>query len=98
MVKRMYGLIFEHKGEIYTEDWSFPYLASHIGWSLTHVQWRNKKVTTLQQPDKQRLKDGQDCYHDTTDGTIACKACGVLATEFIRSARQHLIENTEMEK
>lgn len=31
-------------------------------------------------------KEGQTCDHDTTDGTVTCKACGLTASDFISAA------------
>ena len=38
-------------------------------------------------------REGCQCEHDGTDGTIACPACGLTAGDFITSAREWLDAN-----
>lgn len=82
-------------------DWGWPSFASDFGWSLGFVQWCPvcQKVTIL--PDREGLRkrrrserfrcqhcDGAHpfCDHDATDGTIACRDCGLAAGEFMSAA------------
>jgi hypothetical protein len=38
-------------------------------------------------------KDGEQCDHSGTDGTITCPECGLTPTDFISAASEWLYEN-----
>jgi hypothetical protein len=38
-------------------------------------------------------KDGGDCDHEATDGTVPCKQCGLTQTDFISAAYDWLCDN-----
>lgn len=72
-------------------DWDYPGIASTFGWS----------VSAAQRPTHSHIDSGDECAdaecdmhdacpHDATDGTIACEACGMTASEFIASAHTYL--------
>lgn len=64
-------------------DWDFPRAARDLGWSLTRVQRRGRKVLHL-------ARRGKGCDHAGTDGTVKCPDCGIVASDFITAASQFL--------
>jgi hypothetical protein len=38
-------------------------------------------------------REGHSCHHESTDGTVTCRECGLTATDFISAAYDWLREN-----
>lgn len=72
------------EGELHQTDWDWPSLAQAFGWSLARVQRRQGRTVEL----LRRSRTG--CQHESTDGTVDCRDCGVTATEFITAASNYL--------
>ena len=51
-------------------DWDYPAVARNFGWDMTDVL----------------SSDNLNCAHESTDGTVACRGCGLTATDFIGAA------------
>jgi len=66
-------------------DWDYPRLAQDNGWSLRRVQKIDGETRVLTRASKR-------CDHASTDGTVACRECGVTASEFISAAGEWLHE------
>jgi hypothetical protein len=86
-VERVHGGGYIVRGEFTQTDWHFPGLAQSLGWSLTRVQkGRDGRLRLL----KRRPTHGTFCPHDSTDGTVTCRGCGLTAGEFIYAASDFL--------
>jgi hypothetical protein len=73
-------------GTLYQSDWEYPFAARGLGWSLSRVQKRAGSVQHL----ARRPTRADACQHRGTDGTIDCRDCGVLASNFIMAASNFL--------
>lgn len=67
-------------------DWDCPGIASSFGWSLVQVQTPGREFGSED-------TDRPPCQHRTTDGTVACRDCGIQPDQFIASAREWLDDN-----
>lgn len=77
-------------GELVQSDWDYPGAAQSCGWSLTRVQRRGTGTVALTRIPRKRLDSGKDCRHLSTDGTVACRECGITASQFIAAADSFL--------
>jgi hypothetical protein len=84
-VENHYGA-FLVNGALVQSDWDFPATARGLGWSLSRVQKRAGSVQHL----ARRPTRADACQHRGTDGTIDCRECGVLASDFIAAASDFL--------
>lgn len=64
-------------------DWDFPGVASSFGFSLVHTQAPGREFGSED-------TDRPPCRHERTDGTIACRECGVQPGQFISDAADWL--------
>ena len=62
-------------------DWDYPSLARTFGWNMEDTQVMNASYY------------GQECGHDSTDGTVKCGSCGLTPTTFISDAAIYLDNN-----
>ncbi len=62
-------------------DWDYPSIAQSMGWSLTDVQGDPEDV--------------DHCEHDSTDGSVSCKSCGLSASQFISAAYDYIREHAD---
>jgi hypothetical protein len=62
-------------------DWDYPSIASSFGWDIRNTKKTDSRGTAV------------TCQHDTTDGTVTCKECGLTASDFISAAYDFLVEN-----
>lgn len=88
-------------------DWDCPGTAQTFGWSLTMVQRCPKcdKAHTSCDGDEFCCDgcDGEEdqdadmmhdcCDHDSTDGTVPCKTCGLQPGDFMSAAYDWLKDN-----
>lgn len=82
-------------------DWDYPGFASTFGWSVRNVQkclHCGKILTVDYSANMFACADcdgavGTCCDHDSTDGTVDCRACGATATDFISAAYDYLRYN-----
>ena len=67
-------------------DWDHPGIAQTMGWSLRDLQAEDSD-------------ENNPCLHESTDGTVTCKDCGLTASDFISAAydfiRSHEDEEIE---
>lgn len=84
----VFGIGGGRKGVLVQTDWEYPRIACQLGWSLRRVQ-RDGFLTRVL---KRAPNVGRGCFHNGTDGTVMCDACGVTASEFINAAQQFLDE------
>lgn len=80
-------------------DWDYPALAQQHGWNLRRVQIRDVVYPALRGEVvhlKRAPNRGHGCAHESTDGTVTCKECGVTASEFIAAAGDWLHERAEV--
>lgn len=62
-------------------DWDYPGFATTFGWSIASVQ------------TAEREEEENTCDHDTTDGTVDCKECGLRVSDFLSAACDYLRDN-----
>ncbi len=82
-------------------DWDWPGIANTFGFSLASIQKCpdcGKVSTGLRNQVVRYCRNcehnvGHVCSHHESDGTVDCKACGVLASDFITAARQWIDDN-----
>lgn len=89
------------RGTLIQTDWEYPATARDCGWSLTRVQ-RVLDVDCLddgpafailhlsRRPTARAMESRGYCEHAGTDGTVACRDCGLTAGEFISAAAEYL--------
>jgi hypothetical protein len=82
---------FVFRGRNIGPDYSYPGVASELGWSTRRVQKRDGETVVLQRT----VDTKQNCRHSSTDGTVDCRECGVTAQEFISAAGDFLHERAQ---
>ncbi len=88
------GTPTEERERFVQTDWDFPGVARTFGWDMREVQ----KTLDPNDFDTEEAFEAASalvrrCDHDSTDGTVQCRECGVDAGRFIRAARDFLDEN-----
>ena len=85
-------------------DWECPQTARGFGWSLREVQCCGAcgkvfrcdgAATEVMCPDCGNVFE--TCDHNTTDGTMPCKECGISENDFIAAARSWLDDHDGVE-
>lgn len=89
---------------LFQQDWDWSAVATVFGWSVSDAEpeepkdyindWR--EYLEFDESSRKDFKDYEKrvgCEHTGTDGTVNCDMCGMVANEFICSARSWLDEN-----
>lgn len=98
-----YDILGENgKSVLVQSDWEYCGTARSFGWDMRSAQkcqgcGKILKVdasncTRFACPDCED-RVGIVCRHDTTDGTVTCKGCGMVAGEFMAAAADWMDDN-----
>jgi hypothetical protein len=88
------GTPTEERERFIQTDWDFPGIAQAFGWDMREVQPKldPDDFETDAEYEAAAAKLPR-CDHDTTDGTVRCKGCGLDASAFISAAQDFLDSN-----
>lgn len=98
-------LVAEDGREVLVQaDYDWPGVALSFGWSIREVEprkpeyysenWRTDLNLQLEEAPRFEAYEKQlICDHTGTDGTVACKTCGMSAEVFMSTAREWLDEH-----